>query len=1077
MAGRREVPVDPGAGPVQRLAFELRKLRANAGGMPYRLLAQRAGYSATTLSQAAAGERLPTLPVTLAYVRACGGDVVEWEARWKQAVEEVAASSTVRQDAGAEPPYKGLARFETGDSARFFGRDRLTADLLDLLRRRRFAAVFGPSGSGKSSLLRAGLIPTLQHTQDTALRPASIRILAPGEHPAHTHSPAFTAGGAPSSAAATGADTLVVVDQFEELFTLCHDPAERARFIDLLLDALRPESGLRVLIAVRADFYGHCAEHRDLAGALRDAHLLVGPMSPEEVREAVVKPATATGLTVERALTARLVEEVTDAPGGLPLLSHALLETWRRRRGKTLTVTGYEAAGGLAGAIAKTAEEVYGRFTEDQAAAARRLLLRLVVPGDGTPDTRRPVGRAELEDIGGHETAQVLEALTRARLLTADDDTVDLAHEALLTTWPRLHRWIDQDREHLRVQRTLSEAARTWKDLGHDPGALYRGTRLTTAREHFGSRPTADLTSLEHAFLTSSLEAREQEERATARSTRRLHRLRAGLSALAVLALIAGLVAWQESRFGDQRLADATSRRVAAAAEAMRYADPLTAMRLSVAAWRISPTLEAKAALVGPMTQREQDVFNGPGVGATSGRFLSSDSRTLVTSDHGQVSMWDVDSRRRTHMLRIRPDTSAYDLSPDGKHLLVVAGDTMQLRDVSSGQTVSLPFKLGDAYAVFAADGQSLKVVAKHSVIMWDVRRRRATFRRGSRTPVRSPLDATGRFMALCTAPTVLEVWDTRTSRLIRAWRSDTVSQEACSGDRTSVVLDPGRRTLMVVTGTGLRTWNWDSGKELPTAHEVGSDQSVWDYDGRFLVTADDDTMRMWRAADLSTPVYQYPLHHHDIREVHLDTERRVIRYLEEQSASAAVVRTLYLGDALTRRWHDAPAKVALPQPEQIGGRLTAVAPGPPGSDRVATGDDAGWVTVWDGAQKRRLSTFSGTTSAGGSKEPGSVTALTYSPDGQFLAVGGSSGTVRLWDAVTSRPLGSTLLTAGDSVQSLTFARDGTTLTVDSEHTPPHTYGIAPESIVESICRRSRGGMRTADWQSLIPELPYRQTC
>ncbi|WP_399103303.1 helix-turn-helix domain-containing protein [Streptomyces sp. 11x1] len=590
MAGRREVPVDPGAGPVQRFAFELRKLRTEAGGLTYRAMAERAGYSITTLSQAAGGEQLPTLPVALAFVRACGGDPAEWEARWQQAVEEAAAFDPDADETAAEPPYRGLARFETGDSGLFFGRDRLTADLVDLMRRRRFAAVFGPSGIGKSSLLRAGLIPVLRESEDLALRPSAIRILTPGDQLSRTYEllrettgggggtggdtgdsgggdsgsgkragggtgsrsdlgsgsgvgggtgsrsdlgsgPGLRSGSdsglrsgpgrasgsgsgsgfssgpgsGPGRASAPGrtgvgsapgrtgvgpgrGDTLVVVDQFEEVFTLCHDPVERARFIDLLLTAREPDSGLRVLLAVRADFYGRCAEHRALAEALGDANLLAGPMSPAELREVVVKPAAAAGLTVERALTTRLVEEITDAPGGLPLLSHVLLETWRRRRGKALTLAGYEAAGGLDGAIAKTAEDVHSRFTDSEAATARRVLLRLISPGDGTPDTRRPAERAELETTGTgrEEVARVLEALTRARLLTLDGPTVDLAHEALITAWPRLRGWIEEDRDRLRAHRHLTEAARSWEELGRDAGALYRGSRLARAREYFG---------------------------------------------------------------------------------------------------------------------------------------------------------------------------------------------------------------------------------------------------------------------------------------------------------------------------------------------------------------------------------------------------------------------------------------------------------------------------------------------------------------------------------------------------------------------------------------------------------------
>lgn len=492
--------MDPEAGPVQRFAFELRKLRTEAGGITYRVLADRAGYSVTTLSQAAAGEQLPTLPVVLAYVAACGGDAAHWESRWKQAVEE-AASALEDEGEGADPPYRGLARFETGDSARFFGRDRLTTDLLELLLRRRFAAVFGPSGSGKSSLLRAAVIPTLQHTQHAGLRPAAIRILTPGDRPAHTHAHVFEPSDTNPGIGTVEADTLIVVDQFEEIFTLCQDPAERARFIDKLLAARRPENRLRVLIAVRADFYGHCAEHRDLADALRDAHLLAGPMRPAELREAIVRPAAAAGLTVERALTSRLVQEVAGAPGGLPLLSHVLLETWRRRRGKTLTTAGYEAAGGLESAVAKTAEDVYGRFTPAQQATARRVLLRLVTPGDGTPDTRRPAEREDLEALGRPETAGVVEVLAAARLLTLDDDTVDLAHEALLTAWPRLHAWIEEDRERLRTHRKLTEAARTWEGLGRDPGALYRGSRLVPAEERFSSGPAEDLTAGEDSTI------------------------------------------------------------------------------------------------------------------------------------------------------------------------------------------------------------------------------------------------------------------------------------------------------------------------------------------------------------------------------------------------------------------------------------------------------------------------------------------------------------------------------------------------------------------------------------------------
>ncbi|MEV5343003.1 XRE family transcriptional regulator, partial [Streptomyces sp. NPDC052676] len=326
--GRKEKPLDPDAGPVQRFAADLRALRAEAGTPTYRAMAQRTGYSAPALSQAAAGEKLPTLAVTLAYAAACGGDADVWEKRWRAVAEELAA--VPREDADAEEsPYRGLTRFEPGDAEVFFGRDQLVESLVDLVRKHRCAVVLGPSGSGKSSLLRAGLVPRLSQGAGPETPLAAIRILTPGAHPLRTHAERLRPADKPG-------DTLVLVDQFEEVFTLCADPAERAEFIDRLLTSLEPAGRLRVVLGVRADFYGHCLEHPALVRVIREAGLPVGPPSREELREVIVRPATVRGLTVERTLTARLLDEVADEPGGLPLLSHALLETWRRRSGRML---------------------------------------------------------------------------------------------------------------------------------------------------------------------------------------------------------------------------------------------------------------------------------------------------------------------------------------------------------------------------------------------------------------------------------------------------------------------------------------------------------------------------------------------------------------------------------------------------------------------------------------------------------------------------------------------------------------------------------------------------------------------
>lgn len=274
--GRAEKPLDPASGPVQRFAHELRLLRQKAGSPTYRAMARQASYAAPTLSAAAAGDRLPSPAVTRAYALACGGDPDTWERRLAEAAEETlrgrSLESAATGDLDAVAPYPGLGRFEADHRERFFGRDAVVDDLVELVGRHGFVAVVGASGSGKSSLLRAGLVPALRDGRDgrggpagrAAAAPSAIRILTPGEHPSRIDRALFAD------------DAVVLVDQFEEVFTLCGDRAERAEFIDLLTGARA-----RVVIAVRSDFYGRCAEHEALASALRPATLLLGPMAPE----------------------------------------------------------------------------------------------------------------------------------------------------------------------------------------------------------------------------------------------------------------------------------------------------------------------------------------------------------------------------------------------------------------------------------------------------------------------------------------------------------------------------------------------------------------------------------------------------------------------------------------------------------------------------------------------------------------------------------------------------------------------------------------------------------------------------
>ncbi|GGV30721.1 hypothetical protein GCM10010245_49700 [Streptomyces spectabilis] len=963
--GRREKPLEPTAGPVQRFAYDLRKLRAEAGSPTYRALAERTGYSAPTLSAAASGDRLPSLPVLLAYVEACGGDRAAWEARWREALAAEPAPD------GGGSPYPGLARFGPDDRDRFHGRDDLVAELLALTGRRRLTAVVGASGSGKSSLLRAGLIPALRDGGPAPAdgpRLAAVRVLTPGERPARTHSARFEPsdegaedGEGRGEGSGEAGDTFLVVDQFEEVFSLCHDTAERERFIGRVLAARAPGSRLRVVIAVRADFYGRLAEHGPLAEALRDATLLVGPLPPHRLREAIVRPAVAERLVVERALTARLVADTGDEPGGLPLMAHALREVWRRRSGKTLTLTAYEAIGGVQGAVAHTAEEVFGHFTEAEAARARALLLRMVAPGDGTQDTRRTVERAEL----GSDCDAVLERLVAARLLTVDGTRVDLAHEALISAWPRLRRWIETDRERLRLHRALTEAALSWRDLERDPGALYRGTRLSTAREAFTD--TTELTALEGDFLAASLAAHDHGVRAKARAARRSRALLSALAVLVCLAAVAGALAWQQNRVSDRRAAEAQARRIASIAQTLRVSDPRTAIRLGVAAWRIADLPETREAVRTAGAQREVATVAGfqAGNAPNSPSLLSDDGRVLTVVDRDEVTWWDARSGRRL-------GTDAYPgvsrrfaaFSPDGGLLALRTKRGFSVRDVRVGRTVTPPLgtpHLADVEGEFAAGGRLFVIRGRELrgrdlhgrgrgrmvVQVWDVRRHKRLARvagditRDSPSPLLSP---DGRRLLTCTRDgrnLTLHPLDGGRTRHVPWPRA--AQRLACAAE--SRVFTPDSRALSFTAGGRVRTRELDSARERPRLDVPDVDEHEVDYseDGSLAVTSAPGELALWRTARPGAPVMRYALVEPVYGVPRLDRADGVIRY----QTDGAVVRAIDVRDALAGSGSaDRPITRAEFSPD---GRTLAVA----GSGRA--GQDVELRDARDGRVRARL--------------------------------------------------------------------------------------------------------------------------
>jgi WD40 repeat protein/DNA-binding SARP family transcriptional activator len=644
--------------------------------------------------------------------------------------------------APGDPPFKGLQHFDVSDADLFFGREALTAKLVaDLRQGTNLLVVVGASGSGKSSLLRAGLVPALKQSgplADGTLPPAGnadclVRIISPTAHPIQSLNGALSLppcgkgkppedGWGPERVprridhllVACGAPRLLlVVDQFEELFTLCRVERERAAFIESLLAAAGADSRATIVLALRADFYAHCVAYADLRAALEKHQVCLGPMSAHELRSAIEGPASRGEWQFQPGLVDLLLSDLGGEPGALPLLSHALLETWCRRSGRTLTLKGYAGTGGVRGAIARTAETVYNhRLTEHQQSIARSIFLRLTELGEKTQDTRRRAALSELvprpQDTAAVE--EVLEILAGARLITLAEGSAEVAHEALIREWPTLRQWLDEDRVGIRIHQHLAEAARGWEELGRDPGELYRGSRLAQAQEW--AREHADrLNEQERAFLDfSQAQEREQEAEREARQQREVEaaqrlaaaerRRRNVLQALAAVLILATALSLVLTAYSvRQRRAAQEAYSVSLAAHAQRALDErdtVTGLALAMTASSIDRApLQVQRILLdaaySPGARRRFDVqhlFQGvEGLAMCLDIDPRGESALLGLAD-GTIILWNMETgeqlqRFAGHLARVNDVT----FSPDGRFALS-GGDDAQviLWDISAGQ-------------------------------------------------------------------------------------------------------------------------------------------------------------------------------------------------------------------------------------------------------------------------------------------------------------------------------------------------------------------------------------------------------
>ena len=567
-------------------------------------------------------------------------------------------------------PYLGLVRYGVADAETFFGRE---ADVEAC--RRRLAtvgvvAVVGPSGSGKSSLVRAGLAAALQRDEERVV------VITPGRHPV----------AALSAIPTRGPPVVVVVDQAEEAVTSCEDPAEVAEFFTALAGHAT-RGGL--VLALRADRLGDLVGYGEMTRLVERGLYLMTPMSESSLRAAIEGPARQAGLRLEHGLVELLVTEVEGQPGALPHLSHALRQTWERREGGVLTLDGYRATGGISQAVAHSAERVYDGLPREQRTMLRDLMLRLVTPSAEGAPMRSRVPRRLLTTDPAHD--QLMERLVAARLVTSDDGVVELAHEAIARAWPRLQGWLDDDTEGQRVLRHLSVAADTWDTMGRPDDELYRGARLAQAL-HWRDHSSPDLTPVEVEYLsTAERRARAEEESALeqaryqVRVNRRLRGLLAGAAFLLLAAMVAGLLAVRQANRAADATDSALARRVAAQAQLAGSVEQ--ALVLAAAAQHVEQSPESRAGLLAALARIPQLSAVRPNGGVWLE--TSPDGRTLVTLDT-EHRFWfhDTSTLELVGGYDPYPDRDVHGLTSNGAPLAFTADGSrlaVGLLDVNDG--------------------------------------------------------------------------------------------------------------------------------------------------------------------------------------------------------------------------------------------------------------------------------------------------------------------------------------------------------------------------------------------------------
>jgi WD40 repeat protein/transcriptional regulator with XRE-family HTH domain len=1043
-------------------------------GLTQRELSIAVGYSDTQISRLEQNERLPDLATLTA--RFLPALYIEDQPEVAKHLLELAAAVR-REDAPAVglPPYKGLQYYDETDAELFFGRERLTALLLERLINQldaelRFLAIVGASGSGKSSLVRAGLIPALRWQQPSSGWP--VYVLTPTAHPQKAlatslsgevrqaqpvrkladelaRDPATLSAFMNHIAHAAGAGhAILIVDQFEELFTLCRRETEQNGFVESLLTVASQTGGVAMIVVVlRADFYAHCARFNWLRQAISQNQEYIGLMTNEELRCTIEEPARRGHWAFEPGLVDLLLHDVgadpgqTPEPGALPLLSHALLATWQRRRGRTMTLSGYTSSGGVRGAIAETAEAVfYDQLEVPQRSIARQIFLRLTELGGDTSiaDTRRRVRLDELvsrpEDM---DTVHVvLSALADARLVTTDQDTAEVAHEALIREWPTLRGWLEEDREGLRLHRHLTEAAQEWDSLGRDPGVLFRGGRLAQLLEWAESHPD-DLNPLERSFLEASQaladkeaaerEAQRQRELEVARRLAETERARAEDQShasrrlrqravfLTVALFVAGVLAITALSFwyGAVRANHlANSRELAAAAISNLQVDPERSVLLALQALDEADTLEARNALHQAIPEMHL-LTNIPtdSIGVPDVAYSPDGTQIASMGAQGEVKLWNANSSEL--LLTLDGGTGEFGgnlaFSPDGDTLAAAWVTKIILWDIHTGEQkatlagesigTTVGYNLGVGQISFSPDGKRLAAANMDGIPrVWDLATHNEvlSLETGLGPSKAIAYSADGGLLATGGDEGTVKVWD--------AERGTERFSLPLGGIIHAVAFEPNGKRLAAASEDGsVKVWDATTGLEtLNLPRTSGLYDIAFLSDGRIATAGQDGTTRLWDSVTGQQLLV-------------LAGPTSTVISVAGNPNGKRVVTGGY--DGSVRVWEAIPGREVL----TIKGHTEIVwdAAFSPDGLRIASASADGTARLWDAGSGQPLLNLS----QDGNPVDG-LTGLAFSPDGARIATGSMSGTIRLFDSETGE-MQLTLKGHRNYVLEMVFSADG----------------------------------------------------